>query len=637
MGHFVALEWLRSYKTRLFHASLFLLLWLILLDFPREVSIFTIDANWMHCLGHFLANRSQCGVDYVWTYGPLGYFIHHVYEPDLFWWKYAWEVSVKFALAWLLLSWADRLRRGWTQTAFIALALLFLPGAVDALYLFCLVLLGLLPLRDENWRTPSRFVAAVILLAVLALTKFTFLLLGAVVWAILVLAPGLGWRCRVALTAGYPAAWMTGWLLLGQSLGNIPRFLNLSAEIARGYGEAMAQVGNPRMVYAGLTGLALFLALLACCPLAQFRRHENLLGLALLSASMFLVWKHGFIRQDELHLFHFFGYLLLVPFAVEGFLGEATPPSRLRASVVTALVIIGVFCRGPLPRPIDWLNRLRFNGVIVLAPVQLKRLLDKQRETLVSQWALPGVRQVVGQESVDQISVFQGVLFVNQLNYRPPPIFQSYSAYTPALLQRNAAFYRSERAPTFVLCHLQPIDGHFPAMENGLVLLELFRRYRPVVRENDLLLLKRLADADPTESAKRPVLLQRSIAFEQEIRVDQLGSLPKLLSVRIEDSLLGWLRTTLFRPPPIFLVVHTQDGGTHSYRLIPGMAGTDFLLDPLLRDQADFEALYAGQPLRRVGSFSIHVDPAARMFFQDHLEITVSKAEELTGIVPARK
>src|SRR5262249_35254198 len=66
------------------------------------------------CLGHFLKHRSQAGVDYVWSYGPLGYFTTAAFDPDLFAARVAWELVVKLALAWLLLRLADGVPgRGW--------------------------------------------------------------------------------------------------------------------------------------------------------------------------------------------------------------------------------------------------------------------------------------------------------------------------------------------------------------------------------------------------------------------------------------------------------------------------------------------------------------------------------------------
>jgi hypothetical protein len=71
MGRIAALDWLRSHKAHCLYTLLFLLLWLTLLDFPREFATNMLGSSWVRCLGHFLTHRRQCGVDYVWTYGPL--------------------------------------------------------------------------------------------------------------------------------------------------------------------------------------------------------------------------------------------------------------------------------------------------------------------------------------------------------------------------------------------------------------------------------------------------------------------------------------------------------------------------------------------------------------------------------------
>jgi hypothetical protein len=123
----------------------------------------------------------------------------------------------------------------------------------------------------------------------------------------------------------------------------------------------------------------------------------------------------------------------------------------------------------------------------------------------------------------------------------------------------------------------------------------------------------------------------------KEARLDDLDSMPKLLSVHIEDSLWGRLRKALFRAPRLFLPVQTVDGQTYDYRLITGMAGSDFLLDPLIGDHKDIEALYAGQPLPRVRSFSIHADADARTCYQEQLQITVRGIKGLKGIDAAQK
>jgi hypothetical protein len=623
-------EWSARNKTRMLFGVLFLLFWLALLDFPHYVASAGNDSSWMRCLGHFLTNRAQCGVDYAWTYGPLGYFVQIVYDANLYWWKYAWEIVVKFAFAWILLRWAGLLRDVWLRLTFVVLAFVFLSGTIDTLYLLCLLLLGLLPLRDESCRTPSRLAAGTILLAFLSFTKFTFLLVGAVVWVVVLLTPGLSRRLRTALAMGYPLTLLLVWSLLGQSPANIPAFFSASWEIARGYDGAMVHESDPRTVYVGLADVILFLCLLAGYPLSLLRRRENSLGLALLCIAVFLVWKHGFVRQYT-HTPYFFGFLLFAPFAVEGLLGVQTATNRLRIGSMMGVITLCVMARGQIPRPTAWLGRLLTNAVVVLSPTRLERSLDKWQENLADEWDLPEIRRLVGEDSVDLISLSQGVVFLNRLNYHPRPIFQSYSAYTPDLLEWNAAFYRSERAPTFVLCLWLPIDERFPTMEDAPTLLELFRRYRFVIQEKGFLLLKRRSDDSATSAVERPVLMQRTIAFGEDVRLDELGAAPKLISLHIDYTMRGHLTKTLFRSPPVFLDVDTTDGNSHSFRLIPAMAQSDFLVDPLLRDQKDLVALYTGQPLPRVRSLSIRPSSEAQGLFRDRVTFTVWRYEGLPG------
>ncbi len=174
-------------KSLSLRLSFFLLLWISLLDLPHNIASVGNDTSWQRCLGYFLTHRFQCGVDYVWTYGPLGYFVNIVYDTDLFWWKYAWELAVKFALTWILLRWARLLCAGWMRATFLGLVLYFLAGSVDTLYLFCLILMGLLPLRDAGWRPDSAFCCSP------RYAPFQCCAAARISWASLCCAPARSW------------------------------------------------------------------------------------------------------------------------------------------------------------------------------------------------------------------------------------------------------------------------------------------------------------------------------------------------------------------------------------------------------------------------------------------------------------
>ena len=116
------------------------------------------------------------------------------------------------------------------------------------------------------------------------------------------------------------------------------------------------------------------------------------------------------------------------------------------------------------------------------------------------QFALPKIRSAVGGSSVDVIGLEQAVVLLNDLNYRPPPVFQGYQACTRKLEELNVAFYRSNQAPEFVLFKLQSIDGRFPTLDNSRVLLDLLHRYQFVLEEDGFLLLQQKIPSTRRES-----------------------------------------------------------------------------------------------------------------------------------------
>src|SRR5262249_49934665 len=125
--------------------------------------------------------------------------------------------------------------------------------SLDILVIF---LLGIIVVKEDTtsfrWWVPGS-----LLLAVLSLVKFTFFILAVVV-LVLVSLNILGNKGRWAALRPLAlfAAWLSlGWLILGQSLSNLPRYLVGSLRITSGY-DAMACQGNMDEVYLALLILA---------------------------------------------------------------------------------------------------------------------------------------------------------------------------------------------------------------------------------------------------------------------------------------------------------------------------------------------------------------------------------------------
>src|SRR5262249_22146533 len=229
----------------------------------------------------------------------------------------------------------------------------------------------------------------------------------------------------------------------------------------------------------------------------------------------------------------------------------------------------------------------------------------------------------------DQLSCDQALVLLNRWNYRPRPVFQGYSAYTPALLADNAAFFRGGGGPRFLLWRLRAVDDRLPASEDGPALLEVFRRYRPVAEEGGFVLLER---QPPSANVARTAVWEGDGDLDEEVRLDGLAGTAHVVTIRIEDTSGGKLTKLFFRPPPIFLRVRTDDGAESRYRLIPALASAGFLLDPLLRDDDDVMRWYRGDAVPRAVAFAVGGSAAVRACCGGRCRVVVEDAETL----PAR-
>src|SRR5207237_1034833 len=204
------------------------------------------------------------------------------------------------------------------------------------------------------------------------------------------------------------------------------------------------------------------------------------------------------------------------------------------------------------------------------------------------------LRAIVGAETIDVINFDQYFVLREHLNYWPRPVFQSYSAFTPALLKQNLRFYQSSSAPQFVFARLQSVDWRFPAQDDSLLLEELPRRYSIAKEANDFLLLHR-KPVQPTGELLREKFPMRYVSFGQEIQLPETVNCAVELRAIFKPSIYGAARAFLVQPADVSLVLTDGKHGHHTWRLIPEMAAAGFLVQPLLESDTDFADFMAAR------------------------------------------
>lgn len=573
-------------------------LWIALLDFPVVGAHGPLDDSWQEAYGYCFKHRLQAGVDYIFTFGPLGTFYTSAYDPDLFVCKLIWELIFKLVLALVILRVA-RFSGRLPAVILFALVLVFLAPlhreSNDALYPFLLVAVSVLTLRNPRFWLLTGYA---LMLAILCQVKFTFAVQGVVNLVVIVLyLLASGAFQAASLTVGAFAGFLSlTWLAEGQSLLHLPVYIQESLQIASGYPAAMGIPGNENERWLAATFGIVFAALLFTFDIRQARLRAA--ALVILCGLAFLFsWKHGFTRQPS-HVGKFFAFCLLLPFVPAVVL---TPVSWLRHArylligAALALAIAGI-TQSRLdhisPASRSW-SSFKDNLLDLCMPAPLRDRLDVAWADLQASRQLPRVRQMVGDATVDVFTFEQCLVFANGLKWKPRPVFQSYSAYTRDLLAINAAALQDRSAAEYLLIRWDPIDDRVPSSEDGLALLEILDRYAPVLSERGYLLLKRQTVERSLPGAPR-VIRETIVHLGEDVEIAGNAAGKQVLSLQIRPTWRGRLRAWWYGPPSIFISIHTTEGDSYRFRLIPALAESGFLLNPLLLPSQDFRRLYDG-------------------------------------------
>ena len=216
---------------------------------------------------------------------------------------------------------------------------------------------------------------------------------------------------------------------------------------------------------------------------------------------------------------------------------------------------------------------------------------------------LSKIAQRVGHSSIDVFNYRQGAAFLNDLNYHPRPVIQSYSAYTPDLLRANLDFYRSPSRPSYVLFSLETIDGRFPTLDDALLLPYILANYQPVLAEHHFLLMERTPG--PSRNLSYDRVYSASLDIGQKLDITTWNNSPLFLRVSTTPTLLGRILTLLYQPPAYKLEVELDEGSKRDFRFIRGMASQGFLVNPLLENNPDVLDLLSGENQKKIRSVAI--------------------------------
>lgn len=619
-----------------------LVLWLVLalslFKLPAPMSS-ELDPSWRMAVGHMVGRGFQWGTDVVFTYGPLGYLLAATNHGEHYTHFLLWQlVSVPlFATA---IWWFGRRLRGWSAVAYYAYFLGIVAVYIDAMHVTMILLLALVLLREppatRRWLIP--LLTAV--LGVLSLVKFTNLMLAG--FCVACVATHHAWRRRwldgVLVVGSYGLWFAAGWLACGQHLTNIPRFLLTALASSGGYTDGMSLDESNFILVCGLLAGA---GVASYYLLNLWRRQDfaqTLAAVAICAAASFLNWKHGYARADSHVLAHFVACLLVVvtcPFL----LADDGSLRRLKTaalSVAACASLIGIIATEPAsitdgPAILNFSIKNTFNALRHLP--NLEREANEAYARAAEAHALPKIREIVGNDTIDMIANSQGYMVFNGFNYRPRPLFQSYLPYSAELLRLNEQFLQSERAPKYLLLRMDTIDRRLPALEDSLSLRQLVYHYRFVVDESGFALWQRI---EPAVNMMAPEPAQDTVAqFGDSVPVPALGEDPVWMEIDLRPNLLGRLRSFLYKLPLVNIAITDTAGFKNTYRLIPAMARAGCFISPNLTSAYHVRRYVNEGIAPHVAAVSIEVPPHLRKFYRPEIGVRFFRMPPVPRAAPA--
>jgi hypothetical protein len=539
-------------------------------------------SSWQAGLALSFEQHLQWGPQVVFTFGPYGFV-----EDVLPFFRATAAIGLVYALvvtAGLAALVIGALRASWGVLAASVAAWASVTIAANLLEAPELALATALGLALACLGAGSEKARLALLAALGALAGFQLLdevNVGLVTAALAVLAVAGStdrWRPgAVGAGAAFLVVVIVALVAAGQSLGNFVSYFRGALAVAVGYGSAMSSSGGRGAEnWYALIDVAL-VALVFVLALRGSARRAKLAATLMLGLWGWETLKEGFVRHD-LHDLTFFGLFLVA-------LGLARLPRRylpVQAISIALAGLLACLANGGVPPSLrspvedvkafydevaDLSSAARWARVQAIARYQVRATGDALHPGVVG--SLAGL--TLAAEPWDNALSFG----YPQLRWRPEPVLQSYSAYTPYLDDLDASFLASPGAPQRILYQDVALDDRDPSWDPPNAMVAMYCHYRQLYVSGPWQVLGRA----PDRCGREQVVGRARARFGQPIDVPVAPGDLVLASFSLSSPLRARAEGLFLKPPQVRVTTFApgQVAGT-AYRFVPGTAGDDHVL-----------------------------------------------------------
>lgn len=412
-----------------------------------------------------------------------------------------------------------------------------------------------------------------------------------------------------------------------------------SWQISSGYSSAMSLTGSKRAFVSLIRDINVLLAILCCAVIINllFRlcnTGSTSLSIALLFP-LFLGFKHGFVRQDS----HVVLFCIIVLLIISLYLIKIDDNSvKNKAKLYITYLILLLFCIAISTLrnyPFSKLNPAKVaNNINIVAllndnnkfQAEVQRITSENLVKLNNQLKLPdSVLKKVQGKTIDIIPWEFSLIPGNQLNWKPRPIIQSYSAYTEKLDELNYQSL-SQSPRDYLIYHFQSIDDRHPFFDEPKAFSYVVCNYQldsvnspfqvPAIKTNFYLLEKQ----NISRCSLTPLGETNNITWNQVYELPTRNSGITRVQVKFEYSWLGKIIKQLFRIPPVMINVNYLDGTQANFRFVQDNSANGVILSHLPSNDQKLMAFLQGKLPPQVKSFSFSVSNP--LLFSPKIKVT---------------
>ncbi len=338
----------------------------------------------------------------------------------------------------------------------------------------------------------------------------------------------------------------------------------------------------------------------------------------LMALMLFLTYKNGFTRADD----HTQGFFLMLPlFTIIALFLFDFAGSR-KAKIVCIIVIFICDLNVDLPHGGEgkgFINKVTF----FYSRNYFQTLFKKQEDRGAEELKIPDDKlKIVGNSTIDIFPIDISIMQLNNLNYDPRPVMQTYAAYNPLLDSLNANHFYKQSRPEFAMVKMGYVDNRYVAWDEPLTHAMLHLNYKytdfisfnkdtGLVNTDASFLLLRSTD----EKGKYPEfekLFERTVNFEDTVHFDFKDDTPIYMTVDIEATAAGKIKEILYQAPLLHVSLFLNHECTSSlyYEAIRPIIKAPVLISNAICDNLDFREFMVGhsQQNAKIKAFAFHSD-----------------------------